>query len=189
MRICVMILDHTKAAANPSKPASTNEEKILPTTAPTFTLPICMACMKARVNTIQSTSVAADSKTNTVLDSSPMSRILTKGITTAEEVPPRMAPKVSELNKDISKIIPTPATSSIDTKKQTIVKLIVLFHEERITLIDNEVPPSKRITTKVIATKTGPLTPKLSTLTKLKTGPNKSPTIIRNNTSGIFLRL
>ena len=158
-------------------------------TLPTCRLPIVSAWTKANVNPIQSTSVAADSSTSTVRASSPMSNMRTKGITTADEVPPRIAPSNIASSHPMPKHSPTTETMISDRKKQQSVNVIVLFHEERITLIESEVPPSNRMTTSVTATKTGPPMPRLSTFIRLKTGPSKSPMTISSNTSGIFFRL
>ena len=162
MRILVMSLDHNTAPAKPKIPAKTKDERMLPITVPIFTLPLLSPSKKAKENTIHNTSVPADSKIKTVRVLSVSCKFLTKGMTTAEDVPPKMAPNKRALIISMPKAMPTKAARNMATKKPANDKDMVCFQAECKTCKESEVPLSKRITTKVTATNTEPPTPKLS---------------------------
>ena len=180
------IADHTNAPAIPMIPASVNELKMLPTICITFSSCDLYASPKANTNTIHRTSESADSSTRIVLLLSCICSNCTSGITTAEEVPPRIAPSVNAVKGGIftSNHAINPTTIVV-TKKLPSVNAIVPFIAARIALIRRSNPPWKRINANVTVVKTSVSTPNASAFTKPSMGPMTRPIIMSSSTSGI----
>jgi hypothetical protein len=115
---------------------------------------------------------------------------LTIGITTAEEVPPIMAPTKTELRGLSLKknLVIKDAITIVMTKFRTVSRVaepIALL----ISLIFSPEPLSKRITIRVIVVKTLPIFPKKSFVIKPLTGPIIIPIRSKRRTFGIFVLL
>ena len=173
----------------PMTVARIKEERISPITLPTFIDPERMACIKAQVNTIHNTSLKADSSMRMVPPFSLIFNCLTSGITTADEVPPTMAPNIRLVKKLTLTINPKSATTIIVIKKLINVSFMVPRMEFSNVSKFSWVPLSKRMMTKVIVVNTLATEPRSDGFTKPKTGPMNNPMIISNSTSGMRFRL
>ena len=138
---------------------------------------------------MQSTSVSADSSTIIVPAGSPTLSPLTIGMTTAEEVPARMAPRVSPLSQGSpSETMPTTVNATRVARKVTIVRERVGPTARRSTSMLRLVPLSSRMAIRVSVVITGPTLPKSSGPRNPVMGPISRPTRISRRTSGRRVR-
>ncbi len=157
---------------------------ILPTSKPPPTL---SDSIRARASTKQIISVIALSKTRTVFVSLLSLRCCVRGITTADDVPLRITPKIRLLIKDSLNKNPIAAAIIIESTREVMLSLIVDFHDLVRSLILISIPPSNRIIIKVIEVNIPPALPMKLGLTSPSKGPTIIPIIINRSTSGIFL--
>ena len=115
---------------------------------------------------------------------------LTIGMTTADEVPPKMAPNTKPVRmSNFSITMPKRATTIMVTKKLIAVSLMVPLMEVIKVLKFNSVPLSNRMMTRVMVVNTLATDPNDSGFTQCSTGPMTKPMAISINTSGMRLRL
>ena len=111
------------------------------------------------------------------------------GITTAEDVPARIAPRSSADRSGMpSASIATAVTMAPVAIKQPNVNLPVVPSDFSMTSSRRDVPLSKSITTRAMVANTGPTLPKSAGLTQPINGPASSPITIKSSTSGMFVR-
>ena len=110
------------------------------------------------------------------------------GITTAEDVPPRITPSKIEGNSSSSSIAnPMAPTMSAVKTKHSVASRPVVPSDLPSVVIFSEVPLSNRITTNAIVAMSEPILPKSSGVTMPRMGPIKIPTSISTSTSGILV--
>ncbi len=112
-------------------------------------------------------------------------RAFTIGITTAEEVLPRVIPSIAAANGvNDKKSMLVMATITAVKKKHESASIPVLPNDLPRTLKSNDVPPSNRITTNAIVAISEPTLPKSAGVTIPNKGPITMPTTVRIKTSG-----
>ena len=174
----------------PSIAAKRNDFHICESTPPILISPTCIPSRNARPTTRQSTSLSTDSRYRITWLFSPILSCLTIGITTAEEVPPTIAPRKTELiqSRRPRKLASSVAMAALPRKLNSVIKVaepILRFNSENFRLI----PLSKRMIMRVRVVNTLPTCPKKETSTMPVTGPSIIPMIRSNRTLGIFVLL
>jgi len=180
--------DHRNPLNKPKVIAKTNDFHILDRTIPTDTTPCDIPSNRARPTTRHRTSLSADSSIKTEEHFSPSFICFTMGMTTAEEVPPTIAPINTELNTSIE-------SSQRETKE---VMITVITKLSRVSNVAEPMafftslklrpdPLSNRITISVMVVKTLPSLPKKSLVIIPLTGPMMIPIKSSNNTFGILV--
>ena len=101
-----------------------------------------------------------------------------------------MAPSIRDVTTERSVAArETRATASTVNTKFPTVSVRVPRRAVRRTLRSRSIPPSKRMTTRVMVVKTGPRAPKWAEDTIPRKGPRISPIIMSRSTSGTLVRL
>ena len=178
------------APKRPITLARMKDEKMSPRMAPNSTWCDLMACNRARANTMLNTLPMAASRMSMMAGFSDMRICLTMGMTTAEAVPPRMQPSIMLMTG--SSLRPSQQTSQTATAEKMKLKAVSFKappKESFNALKRSCVPLSNRMVTKVMPEKRLPALPRLSGEIQWNTGPMSRPMMMRNNTSGIRLRL
>ena len=115
---------------------------------------------------------------------------LTMGMTTAEAVPPNIQPKIMLTMGSKSKAShPTSQMATAERMKFKAVSFNAPLKESFNALNLSCVPLSNRMVTKVMPENKLPALPRLSGESQWNTGPMSKPMMMRNNTSGMRLRL
>ena len=190
LRIWSRIKAQKMAPIRPITVARMNDEKMLPKMAPNSRCLLLMACINAKASTILNTLPMAASRMSMMAGFSDICICLTIGMTTAEAVPPNMQPNIMLMIGPRSNTNhPTSQTATADSTKFKAVSFKAPPNESFKALNLNCVPLSNRMVTKVMPENKLPALPKLSGESPWKTGPMSRPMMIRNNTSGMRLRL
>ena len=180
---------NTIAATAPMRAARISDARMPPAIAIGASVPWPTALMNAIATMMLSTSVSADSRMSTVAGTVPIGNCLTIGITTADDVPPSMAPMAhaNSHGRPTPKCA-TPATITIVAMNVSSVTIDVALIDCVSARSSSDIPLSKRMTTSATLLITPPTLPKSSTLMKPKTGPARMPSRISDSTSGTCVR-
>lgn len=134
---------------------------------------------------MHSTSVSADSSTSTVVVSSPSRSCLTIGMTTADEVPPRVAPVASARGHERSSAaVLTTETMATVTPNERPLSTSVERADRISEAAPRDSPLSKRMMVSAIVLAAAPAFPKSSGTAVAVAGPRRIPTAISSRTSG-----
>ena len=110
------------------------------------------------------------------------------GMTTADEVPPRIAPSMQDsINENPAmKCMTTIQIPVMRTKLSAVIAIVPLMDFFRVSMVMCS-PPSNRMIASVTWVKSGPTTPKAEGETRPMNGPMMIPMAIRKSTSGILV--